>query len=74
MGAWGARAFDNDDANDWAYELDGVSDLSLVGSAFDDVDAAGSGYLEQPPACNALAACEILARLRGRAGYTNAFV
>jgi len=73
MGAWGVRAFDNDDANDWAYELDGVSDLSLVESAFDDVDATGSSYLDQTPACNALAACEILARLRGRAGYTNAY-
>jgi hypothetical protein len=32
MGAWGVRAFDNDDANDWAHDLDGVSDLSLAES------------------------------------------
>ena len=66
-------AFDNDDANDWAYDLDGVSDLSLVESAFEQVEAVGSAYLEQGLACNALAACEVLARLRGRPGYTNAY-
>ena len=65
--------FDNDDANDWAYDLDGVSDLSLVESAFEQVEAVGSAYLEQGLACNALAACEVLARLRGRPGYTNAY-
>ena len=73
MGAWGVLAFDNDDSNDWAYDLDGVSDLSLVKSAFKQIEALRSGYLEQGLACNALAACEVLARLRGRPGYTNAY-
>ncbi|TMB46646.1 MAG: DUF4259 domain-containing protein [Chloroflexi bacterium] len=73
VGAWGVLAFDNDDANDWAYDLDGVSDLSLVRSALEQIEAVGSGYLEQGLACNALAACEVLARLRGRPGYTNAY-
>ena len=73
MGAWGALAFDNDDANDWAYGLDGVSDLSLVESAFAEVESAGAGYLESPAASSALAACEVLARLHGRPGYTNAY-
>jgi hypothetical protein len=73
MGAWGVLAFDNDDANDWAYGLDDVSDLSLVESAFAEVESAGAGYLEPGPACDALAACEVLARLRGRPGYTNAY-
>lgn len=66
-------AFDNDEANDWAYDLVDKSDLSLVESAFAEVEAAGAGYLEQGPACNALAACEVIARLRGRSGYTNAY-
>ena len=73
MGAWGVLAFDNDDANDWAYGLEGVSDLSLVESAFAEVESAGAGYLEQGAACNALAACEVIARLRGRPGYTNSY-
>ena len=37
MGAWGKLAFDNDTANDWAYDLKDVSDLSLVESAFDEL-------------------------------------
>jgi hypothetical protein len=72
MGAWGVLAFDNDDANDWANGLSKVSDLSLVESAFTAVDEAGD-YLEAPTACEALAACELLARLRGRPGYENAY-
>jgi hypothetical protein len=73
MGAWGVLAFDNDSANDWAYGLDDVEDLSLVESALDDVDNLGDDYLELDIACNALAACEVLARLRGNPGYINAY-
>ena len=73
MGAWGARAFDNDTANDWAHGLDEVDDLSLVEAAFAEVERAGSNYLDQDPACNALAACEVLARLRNQPGYSNAY-
>jgi len=62
MGAWGVLAFDNDEANDWAYDLVEADDLSLVESAFDMV-AAADDYLEAPDASNALAACEVLARL-----------
>ena len=72
MGAWGVLGFDSDDAIDWAYGLDNVSDLSLVESAFDEVDAAAD-YLEAPIGCNALAACEVLARLLGKPGYQNSF-
>lgn len=73
MGAWGVLAFDNDEANDWAYDLEGVNDLALVEDAFRKVEAAGGGYLEQGDAASALAACEVIARLRGRPGYTNAY-
>lgn len=72
MGAWGVLAFDNDDANDWAYGLDDANDLSLVESAFKTVEEA-EDYLELPDACNALAACEVLARLKGRPGYRNSY-
>ncbi len=73
MGAWGELAFDNDTACDWAYELKNVDDLSLVETAFDEVEAIGSEYLDQDLACNALAACEVLARLNGHPGYQNAY-
>lgn len=46
MGAWGELAFDNDTANDWAYGLDDVDDLSLVESAFDELEAVGDEYLD----------------------------
>lgn len=73
MGAWGVTAFDNDTANDWAYELDEAEDLSMVEAAFDAVEEVGDEYLDQDLACEALAACEILARLRGNPGYSNAY-
>jgi hypothetical protein len=72
MGAWGVLAFDNDDANDWAHGLDEAEDLSLVESAFQAVEDAGE-YLEAPDASNALAACEVLARLNGKPGYKNSY-
>src|SRR5579859_3768346 len=71
MGAWGALAFDNDEANDWAYDLDDATDLSIVAKAFAEVERGG--YVEAPTASEALAACEVLARLKGRPGYTNAY-
>ncbi len=73
MGAWGHLPFDNDTTNDWAYGLEGVDDLSLVQAAFDELEEVGTDYLDQDIACNALGACEVLARLLGRPGYTNAF-
>lgn len=73
MGAWGALAFDNDEANDWAYELEGVDDLSLVTAAFESVAAVGERYLEQGVGSIGLAACEVLARLRGRPGHSNSY-
>jgi hypothetical protein len=72
MGAWGALAFDNDDANDWANGLNNVSNLSLVVSALAQVQGCDT-YLEAPVASNALAACEVLARLMGRPGYQNPY-
>lgn len=73
MGAWGVLAFDNDEANDWAYGLDEVTDLSLVRTTLEDAGSSTDGYLEQGVAAEALAACEVIARLRGRPGYTNAY-
>ena len=73
MGAWGHLAFDNDTTNDWAYGLEVVDDLSHVESTFDELEGVGEDYLDQDIACNALGACEVLARLLGHPGYTNAY-
>ncbi len=72
MGAWGVLAFDNDDANDWAYGLEETEDLAHVESAFDALEEA-EDYLEAPDASSALAACEVLARLNGKPGYKNSY-
>ncbi len=72
MGTWGVLAFDNDDANDWEFGLEDVENLSLVESALSSVEQA-AGYLEAPVASEALAACEVLARLLGHPGYHNAY-
>ena len=72
MGAWGVLAFDNDQANDWAYDLEDRDDLSLVEEAFEAVGNI-DGYLDSGEACNALAACEVVARINGKPGYKNAY-
>jgi hypothetical protein len=73
MGAWGTGTLDNDTACDWGYDLEESDDLSLVGSAFTDVLENDEDYLDQDPACNAVAACEVLARLKGNWGVRNAY-
>ena len=70
MGAWGVFEFENDDACDWADELEESQDLSPVESAFAEVESA-TDYLEAPDAAVALAACEVLARLKGKPGHTD---
>lgn len=72
MGAWGVLAFDNDEACDWAYDLEKTDDLSLVEEVFAAV-VGPAEYLDSHEACHALAACEVLARLRGNPGYNNPY-
>ncbi|GGD13586.1 DUF4259 domain-containing protein [Nocardioides daphniae] len=41
MGAWGTDPFDNDDAADWSYELEGAGpEVVAVGLSGDEGDAA----------------------------------
>jgi hypothetical protein len=73
MGAWSVSSFGNDDAADWAYELEAAEDLSPVEAALDRVLSTGPDYLEAPDAAVALAAIEVLARLRGKWGERDAY-
>ncbi|WP_295620600.1 DUF4259 domain-containing protein [Chamaesiphon sp. GL140_3_metabinner_50] len=73
MGAWGHLSFDNDTTNDWASGLEKVDDLSLVESAFDELEDISDDYLEEDIACAAIGACEVIARLLGNPGYTNVY-
>ena len=71
MGTWGTGNFDNDIAGDWGYGLDEAKYLTLVYNA---VDAVLRGkYIASDVACEALAAIETVARLRGRWGERNAY-
>jgi len=65
MGAWGYKNFENDDANDWVYELGKSKDKSVIHHALDSV-IGGQDDPEAPDCCIALAAAEVV--LAGRTG------
>jgi hypothetical protein len=73
MGAWDASSFGNDTANDWAYELDECSDLSLIESTLRRVADAGGEYIETSDGEEAIAAAEVLAWLRGNRAPMSAY-
>jgi len=74
MGAWGTGNFANDTANDWAADFVEVGDLSFVRQVLEKVAATtAEDYLEEPVSCHALAACEVIARLKGNWGTRDSF-
>ncbi len=72
MGAWGPTAFENDAAGDWGDRLVRAHDLAEVDRVFRVVEDE-TGYLEIDAACEALAACEVIARLQGRWGIRDPY-
>jgi hypothetical protein len=72
MGAWSHEPFGNDEANDWAYELEEMSDLSHVEAALDAV-LENDGYLEAQEASCAVAAVEVIAKLLGKGTQSDAY-
>lgn len=73
MGTWGFDTFDNDTAGDWAFGLEGAADLGYVRETLERVLAAEDDYLDVDEACEGLAACEAIARLKGNWGDRNAY-
>ncbi|HEY4069907.1 MAG TPA: DUF4259 domain-containing protein [Burkholderiaceae bacterium] len=74
MGTWSTLPFGNDDAADWAYELDEPNDLGPIRQAIAGVLAIGDdAELELFEASAALAAIELLACLRGHPGDTETY-
>ena len=73
MGAWSKDSFGNDTACDWAYGLDEVPDLSLISETIQKVLEAGNEYLEAPDAEEAIAAVEVIARLKGNFGLRDSY-
>ncbi len=72
MGAWSHEPFGNDDANDWAYGLENVDDLSLIEQTLDIVLEADE-YLEAPEASEAVAAVEVLAKILGKGTQSDSY-
>lgn len=73
MGAWSKDSFGNDTACDWAYGLEEVSDLGLVGKTIQKVVDSRDDYLEAPDAEEAIAAVEVIARLKGNFGLRDSY-
>lgn len=73
MGTWDTGSFDNDTACDWGYGLQAAEDLSYIEAAFDDVLAAGEEYLDADVGACAVAAGEVVAKLRGRSTEVSAY-
>jgi len=67
MGAWGTGAFENDAAWDWSSDLVDSDDLSFVHETLTSVGDAEDDELHAELGCQAIAACEGVARLQGRA-------
>ena len=73
MGAWGAGVFENDDACDYVSEVIGDRDLKRLHATLGRVANFGDEYLEAPEASEALAAADIVARLKGNWGQRDAY-
>ena len=71
MGAWGTGNFDNDTACDWAYELEESTDLSVVERSLNEVQS--EDYVDADVGCEAIAAAEVVARLRGKFGTRDSY-
>jgi hypothetical protein len=73
VGTWGSDTFQNDTAADWALELAETPDLSLVRTTLGRVVDVGDEYLEAADGERALAAAEVVARLKGNWGRRDAY-
>ncbi|MDZ4771508.1 MAG: DUF4259 domain-containing protein [Planctomycetota bacterium] len=68
MGAFGTGSFENDDALDWASELEETRGLKFVRKTLREVLDAGDGLLEAPVAALGIAAAEVVAGLNDAPG------
>ncbi|CAN5721159.1 hypothetical protein BH11PLA1_BH11PLA1_11750 [soil metagenome] len=73
MGAWGVDAFGNDAACDWSYTLEESDDLSVVRKSLEAAADCEEEFVDAMVGSEALAACEVVARLRGKFGVRNSY-
>jgi len=67
MAAWGTGSFENDEATDWATELEEANDFTLVEEAFAAVEESEE-FLDADTGCIAIAAAELVASSLGNPG------
>lgn len=73
MGSWGWDSFENDDACDWVHEFERTRTLKLVESVFKSVLKAKRGGVDAYTSATAIAACEVVARLKGNFGARDSY-
>jgi hypothetical protein len=66
VGTWGSGIFDNDEAQDWVDNLVSADNVNFLIFAIQEATRHRSAYLDVDQGAAALAACEVLACLRGR--------
>lgn len=72
MGAWSEETFGNDTACDWAGAFLENPSIDALNQTLNAVLDEGD-YLDSDIACEALAACEVIARLKGNWGLRDAY-
>jgi hypothetical protein len=67
MGSWDTSSFGNDDAADWAWQFEEADGLQLIDETLENVfeEETSDGFIESPTGCEAIAACEVIARMKG---------
>ena len=73
MGTWGVDSLENDGACDYASEVASSTDFVRLEATFDRLLKQGTDYVQAPDAEEAIAAADIIARLRGRFGKRDAY-
>jgi hypothetical protein len=74
MGTWSAQILGNDTACDWVGDfVDARDRRRKVAAAIDAVLKVGDDYLDSDLAVECLAACEVIARLKGHWGVRDPF-
>jgi len=73
MGTQSTDSFGNDIACDWTYDLEEKDGLDFTEMTLQKVLDVGAGYLEAPIAQEAVAAAEVIARLKGNYGVRDSY-
>ncbi len=72
MGAWSVETFGNDTACDWIGNFLNEPGFKSVSEALEAV-LDENDYLDSDIACEALAACEVIARMKGNWGVRDSY-